>query len=60
MCLAVTDSYLKATYPPFDAFSRPFEGGRKYLETEPKARSFFFVPSVALRRHLREAEPRAI
>ncbi len=27
---------LKATYPPFDAFSRPFGGGRKDLETEPQ------------------------
>jgi len=56
----VTDSYLKATYPPFDAFSRPFGGGRKDLETEPQSSVFLFCAAAYLSRHLPEAEPRAI
>jgi hypothetical protein len=57
---AVTDSYLKAIYPPFDAFSRPFGGGRKDLETEPQSSVFLFCVTLSLSRHLPEAEPRAI
>jgi hypothetical protein len=58
---AVTDSYLKATYPPFDAFSRPFGGGRKDLQDRaPKLGLSFLCPSLCPRRHLPEAELRAI